>query len=81
MATEILEIETNNYGDAEVEHSSCIVEIETVIANSNTTEITYEKGDDGLSAYKVAVANGFVGTEVEWLASIVPINVDGGIIF
>jgi hypothetical protein len=28
-------------------------------------------GGDGLSAYEVAVANGFVGTEVEWLASLV----------
>lgn len=28
-------------------------------------------GDDGLSAYQVAVANGFVGTEAQWLASLV----------
>jgi hypothetical protein len=28
------------------------------------------KGDDGLSAYQTAVANGFVGTEVEWLDSL-----------
>lgn len=28
-------------------------------------------GADGLSAYEVAVANGFVGTETEWLASLV----------
>lgn len=27
-------------------------------------------GTNGLSAYQVAVANGFVGTEVEWLASL-----------
>jgi hypothetical protein len=27
-------------------------------------------GEDGLSAYEVSVANGFVGTEVEWLASL-----------
>ena len=27
-------------------------------------------GADGLSAYEVAVANGFVGTELEWLASL-----------
>lgn len=30
-----------------------------------------ENGTDGLSAYEVAVANGFVGTEAEWLASLV----------
>tara|TARA_R110000772_G_scaffold1095_1_gene3847 strand:- start:1182 stop:2324 length:1143 start_codon:yes stop_codon:yes gene_type:complete len=28
-------------------------------------------GVDGISAYEVALANGFVGTEVEWLASLV----------
>ena len=27
-------------------------------------------GADGLSAYEIAVANGFVGTEAEWLASL-----------
>lgn len=30
-----------------------------------------EPGADGASAYEVAVANGFVGTEVEWLASLI----------
>lgn len=30
-----------------------------------------EKGADGLSAYEVAVENGFVGTEEEWLLSLV----------
>jgi len=35
-------------------------------------------GDDGLSAYEVAVANGFVGSEAAWLASLVgPAGVDG----
>lgn len=29
-----------------------------------------EKGDDGISAYEVAVANGFIGTEEEWLDSL-----------
>lgn len=28
------------------------------------------KGDDGLTAYEVAVLNGFVGTELEWLNSL-----------
>lgn len=31
---------------------------------------TGEKGDGGDSAYQVAVADGFVGTETEWLASL-----------
>lgn len=29
-----------------------------------------EKGDSGASAYEIAVKNGFVGTEVEWLESL-----------
>jgi len=29
-------------------------------------------GSKGLSAYEVAVAKGFVGTEIQWLASLVP---------
>lgn len=28
------------------------------------------KGDDGASAYEIAVADGFVGTESDWLASL-----------
>ena len=32
---------------------------------------TGDDGDDGLSAYEVAVDNGFVGDEAEWLASLV----------
>ncbi len=28
-------------------------------------------GDDGLSAYQIAIAGGFVGTEAQWLASLV----------
>ncbi|MBL0144952.1 MAG: hypothetical protein IPP48_03500 [Chitinophagaceae bacterium] len=79
MATEILEIETNTIGDTEVEHSSCIVEMETVVADNSIVEVIYEQGDSGLSAYEIAVANGFIGTEVEWLASLT--NIDGGIIF
>jgi hypothetical protein len=35
-------------------------------------------GADGASAYEVAVANGFVGTEPQWLASLVgPAGADG----
>jgi hypothetical protein len=35
-------------------------------------------GADGASAYEVAVANGFVGTEAAWLASLVgPAGADG----
>lgn len=35
-------------------------------------------GEDGLSAYQIALLNGFAGTEVEWLASLVGADgVDG----
>jgi len=30
-----------------------------------------QPGADGASAYQIAVANGFVGTQTEWLASLV----------
>lgn len=35
-------------------------------------------GENGLSAYEVAVNNGFVGTETEWLASLVGANGQDG---
>ena len=31
---------------------------------------TGQKGDDGKSAYDIAVAHGFVGSEEEWLESL-----------
>lgn len=36
------------------------------------------KGDKGLSAYEIALINGFVGTEVEWLASLGSSGNSGG---
>lgn len=36
------------------------------------------EGPQGQSAYAVAVANGFVGTEVEWLASLIGAQGDNG---
>ncbi len=36
-------------------------------------------GDDGLSAYEVAVENGFVGTEPEWLLSLKGAKGDTGL--
>lgn len=35
-----------------------------------TATVTRKSGDDGQSAYEIAVANGFVGTEAEWLESL-----------
>ena len=37
-----------------------------------------DKGDDGLSAYQVAVINGYKGSQAEWLASLVGAKGDKG---
>lgn len=39
-------------------------------ADYGTFQKVTEKGLDGLSAYEIAVENGFVGSETEWLASL-----------
>lgn len=46
--------------------------VETAVITSETNEIVVEvfDGKDGYSAYQLAVLNGFVGTETEWLASL-----------
>jgi hypothetical protein len=55
------------------------------IESSETIEIILiEVGDlgvSGLSAYELAVNNGFVGTESEWITSITLGNIDAGIIY
>ena len=43
---------------------------ETTIAATSTVQPYYAKGDPGKSAYEVAVEQGFVGTEDEWLESL-----------
>jgi hypothetical protein len=43
----------------------------TWVLQTNITGPQGVAGDDGLSAYEVALANGFVGTEAQWLASLV----------
>lgn len=40
------------------------------ISESMPIPIPGPKGEDGKSAYQIALDNGFVGTEVEWLASL-----------
>src|SRR5690606_14117928 len=42
-------------------------EIESLIANGG---LPGAKGDPGDSAYDIAVINGFLGNEVQWLASL-----------
>jgi len=47
----------------------------TVVVNETIENVTIEVcalGEQGLSAYDIAVANGFVGTEQEWLDSLTP---------
>ena len=47
--------------------------------NSGTNGIDGTNGTDGISAYDVAVANGFVGTEAAWLLSLEGTNGTDGI--
>lgn len=42
----------------------------TVDVITNPLPLKGDKGDAGLSAYEIAVQNGFVGTESEWLVSL-----------
>ena len=49
--------------------------LSTIIIDDNCTQVTIIAsglGEQGLSAYEIAVANGFVGTEQEWLDSLKP---------
>lgn len=38
-----------------------------------------KRGFDGLTNYGIAIKNGYLGTEIEWLES--QKNIDGGLIF
>lgn len=51
------EIERNNYYNS-------------IKEKFDNGELKYEDGKDGLSAYEIALKNGFVGTEEEWLTSL-----------
>lgn len=56
-------------------------EVTDVLIKVQDFAIPGEKGNEGISAYQVAVNNGFVGTETEWLLSLVPTTFDGGFFF
>jgi hypothetical protein len=45
--------------------------IDGINGTNGTNGVNGEDGADGLSAYQVALANGFVGTQAAWLASLV----------
>ena len=52
-----------------------IIDLVTLALAKKYTEATIAgaggiKGEDGKSAYQIAVENGFIGTESEWLASL-----------
>ncbi len=60
-----------------------IIDLVTLALAKNYTEATVAgaggiKGEDGKSAYQIAVENGFVGTEAEWLESLKGIKGDPG---
>ena len=41
------------------------------VSNAVANGLKGDKGDDGLSAYQIAVINGYQGSQTEWLASLV----------
>ena len=47
-----------------------LVSLESLRGPAGANGAQGPKGDTGLSAYQVAVANGFAGTQAEWLASL-----------
>jgi len=67
---------TGEAGDAYTVNGELYVWSENLDAWENVGNIKGEKGDkgdtgeDGLSAYEVAVENGYIGTSEEWLASL-----------
>ncbi|MEB3377169.1 hypothetical protein REH36_04395 [Pediococcus pentosaceus] len=48
------------------------------VANAITTGLKGDKGDDGLSAYQIAVINGYKGSQPDWLASLFGAKGDKG---
>ena len=50
-----------------------------LFAGCENSTIKFIKGDNGKSAYEIAVENGFVGTEAEWLESLKGENGKNGV--
>ena len=60
-----------------------VIDLVTLALAKNYTEATVAgaggiKGEDGKSAYQIAVENGFVGTEAEWIESLKGVKGDPG---
>lgn len=53
------------------ENAAIVTSVDPLDPTKKQIHIVVTPGLDGLSAYEIAVANGFVGTEAEWLASLV----------
>lgn len=51
--------------------SSLSDQLKNQVSEAIANGLKGEKGDDGLSAYQVAVINGYKGSQAEWLASLV----------
>lgn len=48
------------------------------LTDTTSTSSIISYAIDGMSAYQIAVKNGYTGTETEWLASLVPtLSIDG----
>lgn len=62
---------------AELNIETRVIEAEIIFGRGSGTQ--GPKGDPGDSAYEIAVDNGFIGTESEWLASLKGLDgADGG---
>jgi len=62
---EVIAVENNSATDV-IDSVTNVIQIVSVAEQGAAGA----KGDDGLSAYQVAVNNGFVGTEQQWLDSL-----------
>jgi len=51
--------------------SSLSEQLKQQVTNAVSNGLKGDKGDDGLSAYQIAVINGYKGSQAEWLASLV----------
>jgi hypothetical protein len=60
-----MRIETQNGSAVEVATRASQV-VEAILQAGASVEV-FKKGEQGDSAYQVAVNNGFIGTEAEWL--------------
>jgi hypothetical protein len=58
--------------------SSLSEQLKSQVSEAVANGLKGDKGDDGLSAYQIAVINGYQGSQTEWLASLVGAKGDKG---